>query len=57
MLGCDVEYVADGPPLVRAANIQNLELSPEAAFRSPAYRRWERSATRSARNMAGWRAT
>jgi hypothetical protein len=41
MLGCTVEYAADSPPLVRAANRENLELSPEAAFRSPAYRRWQ----------------
>jgi len=41
MLGCTVEYAADGPPLVRAANREGLDVSPEAAFQSPAYRRWE----------------
>jgi hypothetical protein len=41
MIGCEVEYVADGPPLVKPANRENLDLSPEAAFRSPAFRRWE----------------
>ena len=41
MLGCAVEYVGNGPPLVRPADHDKLDLSPEAAFRSPAYRRWE----------------
>ena len=41
MLGCSVEYVADGPPLVKAANRDTLELAPDAAFRSAAYRRWD----------------
>ena len=41
MLGCTVEYAADSPPLVRAANRESLDISPEAAFQSPAYRRWE----------------
>jgi len=41
MLGCTVEYAADAPPLVRAANRESLAVSPEAAFQSPAYRRWE----------------
>jgi hypothetical protein len=41
MLGCAVEYAADAPPTVRAANRENLDVSPEAAFQSPAYRRWE----------------
>ena len=41
MLGCTVEYVADGPPLVRAASRENLEVTPDAAFRSAAYRRWD----------------
>ena len=41
MLGCTVEYVADGPPLVRAANRENLEVTPDAAFHSAAYRRWD----------------
>ena len=41
MLGCAVEYAADAPPLVRPANRETLDLSPEAAFQCPAYRRWE----------------
>jgi hypothetical protein len=41
MLGCKVEYAADGPPTVRPANRENLDVSAEAAFQSPAYRRWE----------------
>ena len=41
MLGCTVNFVADGPPLVHLANRDSLDLSPETAFRSPAYRRWE----------------
>ena len=41
MLGCTVEYVPDGPPLVRAANRENLDVSPDDAFRSAAYRRWD----------------
>ena len=31
----------DGPPLVRPANRENLEVAPEAAFQSDAYRRWD----------------
>jgi hypothetical protein len=41
MVGCEVQYVADGPPLVKPANRQDLDLSPDDAFRSPAYRRWQ----------------
>jgi hypothetical protein len=41
MLGCKVEYAADAPPTVRAANRDTLDVSPDAAFQSPAYRRWE----------------
>jgi hypothetical protein len=41
MLGCTVEYVPDGPPLVRAANRDMLDISPDAAFQSDAYRRWD----------------
>ena len=41
MLGCSVEYVADGPPLVHPANRQDLDLSPHTAFDSPAYQRWD----------------
>ncbi len=41
MLGCRVEYVADGPPAVKPAGRESLDLSPEEPFRSPAYKRWE----------------
>lgn len=41
MLGCAVEYVADGPPVVAPACCDSLDLSPEAAFRSPAYKKLE----------------
>jgi hypothetical protein len=41
MLGCRVDYPGDGPPLVHAANRQELRISPEAAFESDAYRRWD----------------
>ena len=41
MLGCGVEYVADGPPLVHPANRECLDFSPQEAFRSSAYRRWD----------------
>lgn len=41
MLGCKVAYLADGPPQVQPAQRETLDLDPEAAWRSPAYRRWE----------------
>ena len=40
MLGCRVDYFEDGPPQVIAANVDSLELSPDAAFETPAYRRY-----------------
>ncbi len=40
MLGCRVDYLADAPPQVVPADISDLEISPEAAFESPAYRRF-----------------
>ena len=39
MLGCAVEYSANAPPTVKPANREELTLSLDAAFRSPAYRR------------------
>jgi hypothetical protein len=42
MLGCRVDYCEDAPPQVVPAEIDTLEISPEAAFQSPAYRRFER---------------
>jgi len=41
MLGCRVEYAEDGPPQVIPANLDSLEILPEAAFESPAYRQFE----------------
>jgi len=41
MLGCKVEYLEDAPPMVRPANLDAPRISPEAAFRSPAYKRTE----------------
>jgi hypothetical protein len=41
MLGCEVQYAADSPPTVKPAAREDLELSAEAAFRSPAYQRWD----------------
>jgi hypothetical protein len=40
MLGCRVEYLEDAPPRVVAADVDSLEVSPEAAFASGAYRRF-----------------
>lgn len=40
MLGCRVEYPEDGPPLVIPAGQANLDLDEEAAFESPAFRRF-----------------
>ena len=42
MLGCRVEYLEDSPPRVVAANVESLEVSPEAAFAGGAYRRFAR---------------
>ncbi len=40
MAGCRVEYPVDGPPLVVPAARADLDLDEEAAFASPAYRRF-----------------
>ncbi|MBN1589682.1 MAG: hypothetical protein JW888_09215 [Pirellulales bacterium] len=40
MLGCRVDYQADAAPQVIPANLPDLTVSPEAAFQSPAYRRF-----------------
>jgi hypothetical protein len=42
MLGCKIEYIEDGPPTVRPAGLQNLEISVDAAFESAAYKRYEK---------------
>jgi hypothetical protein len=41
MLGCHVEFLEDASPQVVPANIERLEASPEAAFNSAAFRRYE----------------
>ena len=41
MLGCRVDYLEDSPPQVIPANLDSLELSADAAFEGPAYRRLE----------------
>jgi hypothetical protein len=38
MLGCRVEYLEDSPPQVVPAAIDRLEIHPDAAFESPAYK-------------------
>ena len=42
MLGCPVEYLPDSPPQVKPLNLDRLEIDPEAAFASPAFKRAER---------------
>jgi len=39
MLGCEVEYAADAPPQVKPAHCRSLQILPDRAFASPAYRR------------------
>lgn len=41
MLGCEVDYFQDSPPAVKPANRDSLNLSPDDAFQSPAYRKLE----------------
>jgi len=40
MLGCEVEYKEDSPPQVICAQRQDLNISVEGAFQSPAYNRF-----------------
>jgi len=40
MLGCKVDYLAGAAPQVIPADLSDLKISPEAAFTSPAYRRF-----------------
>jgi hypothetical protein len=40
MLGCRVEFSEDAPPQVIPADIDALDISPEAAFESPAYKKY-----------------
>lgn len=42
MLGCEVDYQAGTPPQVKPANVDRLEIAPDAAFESPAFKRLER---------------
>ncbi len=44
MLGCRVEYPADAAPQVIPASLETLALEPERAFRSQAFRRFEKLA-------------
>ncbi len=41
MLGCRVEYVANGPPVVHCDCRERLDVRPEAAAASPAFRKLE----------------
>ena len=41
MLGCRVDYLADSPPQVVCADRDSLDISPDDAFASPAYRKLE----------------
>jgi hypothetical protein len=41
MLGCEIKYKADGAPDVIPAHQESLEIDPEAAFQSPAAKRYE----------------
>lgn len=42
MLGCEVRYRADAPPDIVPANRERLDVDVDAAFRSPAFKRFER---------------
>ena len=42
MLGCPVEYLPDSPPQVKPLNLDRLEIEPESAFASPAFKKAER---------------
>jgi len=44
MLGCEVQYKEDTPPQVLGANMDELSIDLEAAFRSPAYLRFQQLA-------------
>ena len=39
MLGCRVDYLESDPPQVKPRNLDKLEIDPDAAFESPAYKR------------------
>jgi len=41
MLGCGVDYVENGPPLVHPAKVPSLEMDEDAPFNSEAFRRFE----------------
>jgi hypothetical protein len=40
MLGCDLEFPPDAPPVVHCANKENREIDIGAAFNSPIYKRY-----------------
>ncbi len=41
MLGCRVDYLEDGPPLVHPANVEQLAAPVADPFRTPAFKRFE----------------
>ena len=41
MCGCEMEYQADAAPQVIPAHLDTLDLTPERAFQSPAFKRFE----------------
>jgi hypothetical protein len=41
MLGCDVEYLEDGPPRVLPGHLERLAIAPQAAFQSRAWKKLE----------------
>lgn len=42
MLGCETNYLEDSPPQVVRANRELCEINPDAAFSTPAFKRFER---------------
>jgi hypothetical protein len=40
MLGCKVDYKQGHPPVVHPANIETLNIDPQKAFQSPAYKKF-----------------
>ena len=42
MLGCRVDYLESTPPQVKPLGLDRLEIDPDAAFESPAYKRTQR---------------
>jgi hypothetical protein len=42
MLGCRVEYLGDSAPQVIPAGMENMKVDPDAAFRSPSFKKLEK---------------